>query len=344
MKAAALRKHGSVDQLEIMDLPVPKYGEKDVLIRVKAFALNRLDIWTRQGMSSLKIEFPHVGASDFAGIIEEMGSSVSDFAIGDRVVVNAGVSCNKCEPCKSGEPSLCEEFGVLGEHSWGGAAEYAVVPAKNILHIPEHIDFTTAAASALTAMTSYRMLVSRAGIRPGDFVLIIGSGGGIGTIATQIAHELGGRVLATTSSEEKVKLSHELGAELVINYHNQEDWGKKIWEYTGKRGVDIIIDSTGESVFKQAVRSLTKGGRYVTCGVTSGYRGDLNLALLFWKQLSILGSTMASHQEFREAMYLVFSKKIKPIIDSVYSLDQIKEAHRRLEDPEHIGKIVIEME
>ena len=300
-----------------------------------------MDIWVRNGLPNLKLDFPHIEGSNFSGIISKIGNKVSLFDIGDRVVVNAGISCRTCLTCRSGQQSLCDQFKLLGEHVWGGAAEYAVAPESNLVKIPDYMSFEIAAAAALTSLTAYRMLVGRAEIKPGEFVLITGGGGGIGTIAVQMAHHFGGRVIALTSTEEKAMKLKELGAEHVINYIENPEWGKDVWNYTEKRGVDVVVDSVGEVIWKQAIRSLKKGGRLVTCGATSGFKGETNLALLFWKQISILGSTMASDREFVEAMDLVFYGKITPVIDSVFPLDNIRDAHKRLESGEQTGKIVL---
>lgn len=343
MKAAAFFEHGSADKLQIVEIDTPSCGPDEVLIAVKAFALNRLDIWTRNGMPSLQVEFPHIGGSDFAGIIKELGSEVTSVAVGDRVVVNPGISCNKCQRCLEGEISLCNNFQLLGEHRWGGAAEFTIAPVNNVLVIPDNISFVEAAATSLTALTSYRMLMTKARARPGDVILIIGSGGGVGTMALQIANWIGAHTIATTSSDTKENKLRELGANHVINYQNTPDWDKEIWSYTNKAGVDIVIDSTGEVVFRQALRCLRKGGRYVTCGATSGTKGEVNIAAIFWKQLEIIGSTMSTHQEFKEALELLFQGIITPVIDSVHQFKNIQQAHLRLEDPTHMGKIVIEL-
>ncbi|MHA2252135.1 MAG: zinc-binding dehydrogenase [Candidatus Kariarchaeaceae archaeon] len=341
MRAALINKHGDIDQLVIDEVDIPTINPHEVLLEVKSVALNRLDIWVRKGSPALKIPLPHIGGSDFSGVVKDIGKEVTDVSIGDRVVVNAGVSCNNCDYCRRGEHSLCTKFHLLGEHVWGGTAQFAVVPATNVLQLPDHIEFVEAAATSLTALTVYRMLVGRAKIKQTDRILVIGSGGGIGTMAVQIANVLGGEVIALTSSTEKMKLAKELGASSVINYKENPDWGKEVWTLTGKKGVDIVVDSVGEVVWEQALRSLAKGGRLVTCGATSGFEGKTNIALVFWKQLSILGSTMASENEFREAMDLLFTGKIKPVIDAVFPLEEIKAAHQRLEAGEHTGKIVL---
>lgn len=341
MRAALIKEHGGIEKLEIADVEIPNINEDEVLIEVKAVALNRLDIWVRNGSPALKIPLPHVGGSDFSGIITKIGNKVTNVKVGDRVVINAGLSCRKCYECRRGEHSLCRDFKLLGEHTWGGTAEYAVAPESNVLKLPDHTSFEIAAAASLTSLTVYRMLVSKAKINPGELILVLGAGGGIGTIAVQMAHHFGGRVIALTSTEAKASKLKSLGAEYVINYKENPEWGKMVWQYSEKKGVDIVVDSVGELVWKQAIRSLKKGGRFVTCGATTGNKGEINLALLFWNQLSFFGSTMASDKEFNEAMTLVFQKKIIPVIDSSFPLEKIQEAHQRLESGDQMGKVVL---
>ena len=341
VKAAVFFAHGGPEVLQIADVPVPEYGDNDVLIKVKAFALNRLDLWSRDGLPTLKLEFPHVGSSDFSGIVEEVGLKVTKFNKGDRVLVNAGISCRDCEMCNKGEHSLCNKFHLLGEHVWGGAAEFAVVPETNLMKFPTNIPFEEAAAIPLTLLTVYRMLVSKAKVKTGDTVLVIGAGGGIGTAAVQVAKANGAKVIAVTSSEEKERVLKNIGADHVVNYKENPDWGKAVYVLNGKQGVDITVDSTGEKVWEQAIRSLKKGGVLVNCGATSGYKGMTNLRLLFWNQITIYGSTMANDTEFFEAMALFVQGKVKPVIDKVYDFADIQKAHQRLESEDHIGKIVI---
>ena len=290
-----------------------------------------------------KLKFPHIGSSDFSGIVSKIGEIVTKVKVGDRVLVNAGISCGTCNLCQKGEESQCETFHLLGEHVNGGAAEYANVPETNLSIFPDHISFEEAAAVPLTAFTVYRMLKTRAKLKPSEMVLVIGAGGGIGSMAVQMTKALGGHVIALTSSEEKEEMVKSLGAEHVINYRETPDWGKAVYQYTGKRGVDIVVDSTGEKVWENAIRSLAKGGRLVTCGATSGPWRKTLIELVLWKQLSILGSTMASEREFREAMDLFYDGKIKAVIDKVYQMDDIREAHKRMESGTHIGKIVIKV-
>lgn len=344
MKAAIFRNHGPVENLEIAEIDKPIINDNEILLKVEVAALNRLDLWVRNGSPALKIPLPHIGGSDFAGIISEIGSKITQFHVGDRVVANAGISCKTCANCLRDEHSLCRSFKLLGEHMWGGLAQFVKVPETNIIKIPDHISFDIAAAASLTSLTAYRMIKTQARVRSTDNVLVIGAGGGIGTISVQIAKYLGNKVFALTSTQEKADKLIELGADHVINYVDNPDWDRELWKLTDKIGVDIVVDSVGATVWKKALKSLAKGGRLVTCGATSGIRGETNIALLFWKQLSIIGSTMASDKEFREAMSLVFNKNITPVIDSKYPLEQIQDAHRRLESGQHMGKIIIQID
>ena len=344
MKAAIFRNHGSIENLEIAEMEKPIIKDHEILIEVKFAALNRLDIWVRKGSPTLTIPLPHIGGSDFAGIITEIGSKITQFEVGDRVVANAGISCKICDNCLRDEHSLCQSFKLLGEHEWGGLAQFVKVPETNIIKIPHHISFETASAASLTSLTAYRMIKTQARIRSTDNILVIGAGGGIGTISVQIAKYFGNKVFALTSTKEKAEKLIDLGADHVINYLENPNWDKEIWELTDNMGVDIVVDSVGAAVWKKALKSLAKGGRLVTCGATSGIRGETNIALLFWKQLSIIGSTMASDNEFREAMSLVFNNRIIPVIDSIYGLEQIQDAHKRLESGQHIGKIIIQID
>ncbi len=340
MKALAFREHGGIEKLEIMDLPVPEPGPNDVRIRVKAVALNHLDLWVRQGMPSLKLPLPHVPGSDLAGVIDQVGANVRGLSVGQRVTVNPGLSCGHCEYCLGGEQSLCAEFKILGEHVTGGAAEFAVVPEVNVLPIPDDFPFETAAAAPLVFLTAWRALISRARVRAGESVLILGAGGGVASAAIQIAKRAGARVFATSSSEEKLARARDLGANVLINYKTQE-WDRQVWKETNKRGVDVVLDSIGEPTWNKSIRSLAKGGRLVTIGATAGPNPTEEIRLLFWKQVEIMGSTMSNQREFREVMHLVLSGDLKPPIDVVWPLERAQEAHARLEKGEQFGKIVL---
>jgi NADPH:quinone reductase-like Zn-dependent oxidoreductase len=338
MKAAVFHEHGGVDVLRIEDVatPVPEAG--GVLIRVRAAALNHLDIWTRRGLP-MEITMPHIGGSDIAGVVEAVGERVTGVQIGARVVVNPSLSCGECEWCRGAEESLCANYQIIGEHTNGGFAQYVTVPAINLFPIPDHYEFERAAAAPLVFLTAWRALNSKARVRPGSTVLVTGASGGVSTAAIQIAKHLGARVYALTTAEniERVK---SLGANVVYD-RNEVDFSRQIWKDTDKRGVDVVIDSVGEAIWPSCVRALARGGRLVVYGATTGFRAELDLRVVFWKQIEVLGTTMSNRSEFEEVMRLVFSGALKPVVDTVMPLDQIRAAHERLEHGEQFGKIVL---
>lgn len=344
MKATVFHEHGSSDVLKNEDTPDPEIKHDQVLIDVKAVALNHLDLFVRSGIPGLELEMPHILGSDISGVIKETGSNVSkDLQPGQRVIIDPGKSCGVCEYCIRGEESLCAQYGIIGEHYRGGYADFIAVDAQNVIPVPEHseLSFEQLAATPLTFMTAWRMLLPKAKVKPGDDVLIIGIGGGVALAALQIAKVAGARVLVTSSSEEKLEKALELGAASGINHKTNPDFHKEVWGLTNKRGVDIVVDSVGEATWEKSLRSLTKGGRLVTCGATSGPNATTNVTLLFWKQLEILGSTMASRSELRDVLKLVWNDKLTPVVDSVLPLSKAQEAHERLEKGEQFGKIVL---
>lgn len=341
MRAVVFHEHGSVDKLTLVeDHPHPILGSADVLVRVKACALNHLDIFTREGLPGLDLPLPHVPGSDMAGVVEEVGQQVEHYAVGDRVVVNPGISCGFCEFCLAGEDSLCKQFKILGEHLPGGYAEFAKVPATNLLKLPDHISFEQAASGALSLLTAYRMVIKRGRLRLGEKVGVIGAGGGVSVFAIQLAKLAGAKVFATTSTDQKAEQARSLGADVVLNYTEDPNWWKTLYYETGKRGLDVVVDSVGEATWDKSLRLLRKGGRLVTCGATTGPMGKTNINLIFWNQLEIIGSTMASRSEFREALQLVFDGKINiPVI--TYPLEKAREAQLLMEEGQQFGKIVL---
>lgn len=340
MKALAIYEHGGVDKLQIADLPRPAIGPDDVLINVKAVALNRLDIFVRNGSPALKLTMPHIPGSDAAGVIAEVGSNVRALAVGQRVTVNPGLSCGHCEFCLAGQQSLCAEFQILGEHLTGAAAEFVRVPAVNVLPIPSDFPFEVAAAAPLVYLTAWRALISRARLRPGEDVLVVGAGAGTSTAAIQIAKRAGARVFATSSTDDKLKRAKEIGADVVINYKTQE-WDRQLFAETGKRGVDVVFESVGAATWLKSIRALKRGGRMVVIGATTGPHPQEEIAYIFWKQIDILGSTMSNQSEFREVMKLVLRGELKPVIDTVFPLERARDAHLRMESGEQFGKIVL---
>lgn len=341
MRAVVVPRYGGPDVLELVaDHPDPVPGPDQVILRVHATSLNHLDLFVREGIPALKLTLPHILGSDAAGDIAEVGSDVTDLEVGERVVVNPGISCGRCEFCLTGEDSLCVEYKILGEHLPGAYAEKVAVPARNVLKIPTDMEFPAASAAPLAFMTAWRMLVTRAKVRPGEDVLVLGAGSGVSTAAIQVAKLAGCTVFVTSSSDEKLRKAKTLGADVLINY-KALPWSKAIWELTGKRGVDVIVDHVGEATFKESVRTLRRGGRIVVPGATTGPMLELDARYLFWRQLSILGSTMANQREFEEVMKLVFMGRLKPVVDRVFPLAKAREAHEYLARGDQFGKVVL---
>ena len=344
MKATVFHEHGAPDVLKYEDFPDPEIGPNQVLVDVKAVALNHLDLFVRKGIPGLKLEMPHILGSDISGVIKKTGSNVSEaLQTGQKVIIDPGRSCGVCEYCIRGEESLCADYGIIGEHCRGGYAELFSVDAQNVIPIPEHseLDFNQAAAAPLTFMTAWRMLMPKARVKPGDDVLIIGIGGGVALAALQIAKLTGARVIVTSSSDEKLEKAMKLGASIGINYRDKPDFHKEVFELTNRRGVDVVVDSVGEATWEKSLRSLTKGGRLVTCGATSGPNAATNVRLVFWKQLEILGSTMGSRSELRDVLKLVWTGQLKPVVDRIFPLSKAQEAHEVLAKGEQFGKLVL---
>lgn len=340
MKAAIFRQHGGPEVIEVADVPTPEPGPGQVLVKVHAAALNHLDLWARRGLPGLEFEFPHIGGSDMAGTVEELGDGAEGPDVGARVLVNPSLWCGHCEWCRKGEESLCESYRIIGEHLHGGFAEFAAVPARNVLPIPDDLAFEDAAAVPLVYQTAWRGMISRGRLRPGETVLVTGGSGGVSTAAIQIAKLAGAYVFAVTAGAEKASRLQELGADVVID-RDRSDFSKEVWHATGRRGVDIAFDSVGETVWPDILRAMARNGRLVSYGATTGSKGNVEIRLAFWKQLQIIGTTMSSRSEFEEVMSLVFEKELEPVIDIVWPLEKVRDAHRRLEAGEQFGKIVL---
>ncbi len=344
MKAALINNHGDLDQLHIGEVEIPKIGPNNVLIQTKYGALNHLDIFVVKGWSGLSLSMPHILGSDGCGVIQEVGSAVTTVKKGDLVTINPGISCGKCSACLSGKQNFCPQFSILGEHQWGTFAQYFRAPEINLLKVPSGYPLDKAAAAPLTFLTAWRMLVSQAMVKKEEFVLILGAGGGVSVAAVQIAKYLGAIVVATTSTPEKAEKVKKLGADYVLNYKENPDYGKYIFsEITKKSGIDVVIDSVGSATFQSSIRLLKPGGRLVTCGVTSGPTSEIDIRQIFWKQLEIKGSTMSNQREFREVMRLVFEDKLTPVVDKVFSLEEAKEAESYLNRASQFGKVLIKV-
>ncbi|TFH07402.1 MAG: alcohol dehydrogenase [Candidatus Thorarchaeota archaeon] len=344
MKATVFHEHGGPDVLSYEDIDTPYVEPNQSLIKVKYVALNHLDLFVRGGVPGLKLEMPHILGSDISGEIVEVGSNVIDsLEVGQKIIVDPGISCGVCEFCIRGQESLCSSYGIIGEHYRGGYAEYLNVDERNIIPIPKTsgLDMAGAAAMPLTLMTVWRLLMTKAQVKAGDDVLIIGIGGGVALAGLQIAKAAGARVTVTSSSNEKLEKAYILGADIGINHNDTPEYHKEIYRLTNNRGVDIVLDSVGQATWARSLKSLRKGGKLVTCGATSRPNAETNVNLLFWKQLEILGSTMGSRDELRTALKLVWNDTIRPIVDRILPLSRAQEAHEILEKGAQMGKLVL---
>jgi NADPH:quinone reductase-like Zn-dependent oxidoreductase len=340
VKALAFHQHGGLDTLGYQDVADPKIGDGDVLVRVRAAALNHLDLFVREGLPGLTLPMPFWTGCDIAGEVVEVGAAVTDVRAGDRVAVNPNLSCGRCEFCRKGEHSLCVKYGILGEHTHGGLAEYVKVEGRHVVTLPQHVSCEHAAAFILVNMTAWRMLVTQARLRAGEDLLILGVGGGVSSAAVQIGKLCGARVWVTSSSDDKLERARALGADECINYAT-DDWVRVIGEKTGRRGVDVVLENVGAATWKGAIRTVAKGGRIVTCGATSGPVAETDIRLVFWKQLSIIGSTMSNDAEFHTVMGQLFGGRLAPVLDTVMPLRDGVEAQRRLAEGRQFGKIVL---
>lgn len=338
MKAVIFHQFGGLEVLRYEEAPKPKIGPQEVLVRVKACALNHLDIWVRQGRPGVLL--PHIAGSDVAGEVAEVGSAVEGVALGQRVLVNPALSCGRCEFCLAGEDSICLRFNILGWQQDGGYAEYVRVPALNVVPTPEGLSDEEAAAFPLTFLTSWHMLITRARLKVGETVLVHAAGSGIGSAAVQIARLTGARVIATAGSQEKLRKAKELGADEVINY-NETDFSQEVLKLTRKRGVDVVFEHVGPATFEGSLKSLARGGRLVTCGATTGPIASFSISDLYLRQHSIIGSVMGTRREFQEVVRLVGERKLRPVIDSVFPLADAAEAQRRMLERNHFGKLIL---
>jgi len=340
MKAIRFDKHGGPEVLKYTDAPEPQLGARDVLVRVRACALNHLDLWVRAGLPGVPIPLPHIPGSDVAGEIAKVGAEVTRVAAGQKVLLAPGVSCGRCAACLSGQDNKCREFSNLGYIHDGGCAEFVKCPEVNCFPYPEKLRFEEAAAVPLVFQTAWHMLVGRAQLTPGEDVLVLGAGSGVGSAAIQIARFFACRVIATAGSDEKLAKAKQLGADETIHHH-KENIRDAIRKLTKKRGVDVVFEHVGTAVWDDCVASLAPGGRLVTCGATTGYDARLDIRFLFVRQLSILGSYMGSKYEFATVLKLVNDGKLKPVVDKVFPLEECCEAHKYLESGAQFGKVVL---
>jgi NADPH:quinone reductase-like Zn-dependent oxidoreductase len=337
MKAAIIHEFGGPEVLRYEEIPDPQLRKDQVLVRVKACAMNHLDLWVRKGLPGIKL--PHILGSDIAGEIEEVGEYISGFKAGQRVLIAPMHFCNRCEECVSGRQNLCREFTVLGSRVDGGNCELIAVPAERVIPIPNSLSFDEAASVPLVFLTAFHMLTGRAAIRPGQTILVLGANSGVGIAAIQIGKLFNATVIATAGDERKTQKAKELGADYVIN-HYQQMIGEEVHKIA-KAGVDIVVEHVGAATWRESVRTLKPGGTLVTCGATTGSEVGIDVRFLFGRQLSYLGSYMGTMGELHQVLKLIFAGKLKPVVDRTFPLSEVRAAHEYMEQSKMFGKVVL---
>jgi NADPH:quinone reductase-like Zn-dependent oxidoreductase len=340
MKAVVINEHGSIDKLVYTDFAKPEISSSEVLVKVNACGINHLDIWVREGIPGITIPLPHIPGCEITGEIAGFGSAVKDLSVGQHVLIAPGINCGRCEYCMSSNDSLCSEFKIMGFQVDGGYAEYVKSPAENIITISDRLSFEEWAAVPLVFLTAWNMLRIRGGLAAGETALIHAAGSGIGSAAIQIAKLSGAEVITTVGSDEKLEKAKELGADHVINY-SKEDFVNKVNEFTDNKGVDVVFEHIGPETWEKSLLCLKRGGRIVTCGATSGSTVSFDLRFLFAKQLSISGCYMGSRKDLLEVLTLVELGKLKPVVDSVFPLEDAAAAQTKMLDRKQFGKIVL---
>jgi len=340
MKAVRFHRQGGPEVLQYEDAPDPIPTADDVLVRVKACALNHLDIWQRAGLPNVMMNLPHISGSDIAGVLEEVPAHEKSLQKGMEVIVNPGLGCGHCEKCLSGRDDQCRYYTIIGNGTDGGYAELVSVPRRNVLPKPERMDFVQAASVPLVFLTAFHMLVTKASIQSGETVLVLGAGSGVGIAATQIAKAYNANVIATVGTDAKLRKAVELGADVAVNHHKQ-DIVEEVKKFTEGRGVDIVVEHVGKATWEKSVKSLCKGGRLVTCGATTGSDAQTDLRYIFNRELTIYGCYMAGGGELLKALELFKQRKLRPVVDVTYPLSAAAEAQVRMEKSEHFGKIVL---
>jgi NADPH:quinone reductase-like Zn-dependent oxidoreductase len=340
VKAVVIREHGGPEVLHVEEIEDPVAGPGEVLVRVRACALNHLDLWTRRGLPGRTVAFPHVLGNDIAGEVVSLGSPVEGIAPGQRVMLSPGTSCGRCRDCLSGEDSSCRQYRILGYQVHGGYAELVRCPAANVIPLPEEVAFEDAAAFPLVFLTAWRMLVTRARLRPGDDVLVWAAGSGVGMASIQVAKAFGARVIATAGSDAKLEKARRLGADDVVNHHTA-DVVAEVRRATGKKGVEVVVEHVGQATWERSIQCLAHRGRLVTCGATSGPAASTELRYVFSRQLSLLGSYMGSKGELLDAARLFYAGTVRPVVHEVLSLAEARRAHEMMERSEQFGKIVL---
>ncbi len=340
MKAVVFERFGGPEVLEHREVPDPRPAADEVLVEVKACAINHLDLWVRQGMRGMDVQMPHILGNDVVGVAAQVGEGVRHVRPGDKVLVLPTLSCGTCPACLAGDDNLCRSYDVLGRKRNGGYAEKVAVPGANCLPYPENLPWEQAAAVPLVFLTAWHMLVGRAAVKPGEDVLVIGGSSGVGSAAIQVAKLWGARVIATAGAPDKLERARALGADAVIN-HRTQDVTAEVRALTGKKGVEVVFEHVGAALWEGAVASLARNGRLVTCGATTGAKVSLDVNVLFGRHLALLGSWMGRRAELVEALRFVREGRLKPVVDTVMPLSQARQAHERIERSEHFGKVVL---
>jgi NADPH:quinone reductase-like Zn-dependent oxidoreductase len=340
MKAVIFNQHGGPEVLQYTDVPEPQINANEVLVAVKACALNRLDIWVRGGLRGIAIPLPHILGNDIAGVVAKVGELVKWVEPGQEVMVQPGVSCGHCVACLEGRDNMCPEYDIIGYRRDGGYAEYVAVPGVNIVQKPPGLKWEDAAALPLVTITAWHMLVSRANVQPGETVLVHAAGSGVGSVGIQVAKLRGARVIATAGSDEKLARARELGADEVINY-TRDDWPKEVKRVTDRAGVDVVFEHTGAETWGGSISVLKNNGRLVTCGATSGFDARTDLRQVFYRHLTILGSFMGSKGELLEALRFIERGQIRAVVDRPLPLAEARQAHQLMENRAQFGKLVL---
>jgi len=342
LKAVRFHEFGGLGVLQYEDAPSPKIGPAEVLVRVRACALNHLDIWTRAGTHSERIPLPHISGSDISGEISETGDQVTGHIKGEKVLIAPGISCGVCDYCTNGWDSLCESYRIIGYETQGGYAEYVAVPGANVLPIPDKLGFDQAAAIPLVFLTAWHMLVTRAHLAPGETVLVWAGGSGVGSAAIQVARLLGAKVITTVGNESKREKAQKLGADFVLNHHAQDIPGE-VKRLTNGRKVNVVFDHIGSATWENSLKSMAPAGRLVNCGVTSGGKAEIDIRYVFVKQFSLMGSFMGGRGELLKVLSFFEDGELKPVVDSIFPLMEASKAQERMEKSEHFGKIVLKV-
>lgn len=345
MNAAILTQHGdTTDVINVVDnLPIPEPKAHEVRLKMSAAALNRLDLFVRRGWKGLHLDFPHVIASDGAGVVDKIGDDVTSLTVGDRVAVDPSIFPDENNSIGDFQNQV-RPIQIIGEHVSGFAAEYIVVPARNCVIVPDGFDMKEAAAAGLVYVTAWHSLITRGGFHAGEDILIVGAGGGVNSASIQIAKLAGARTIYVVGSNaEKCQQAHELGADITINRQKTPNWSKEIYKMTHKRGVDVVVDNVGQATIPMSMRSVRAGGRILVVGGTTGYDANINLAQLFYYHIAIVGSTMGEHKDYETVMKLIFAGKLKAIVGKVFPLDEARQAQDTLEQFDTFGKVVLDL-